>query len=151
LWEAVTVPSRHFRGPKDYLDLARSPDATPDELRTLAQSEYPFVRLAVAEHPATPTDALDAIVPDTAEAWREQDTLLALARHPAASNRVLTALAALVLALLHERDIQLAFAAGVALYEREDTPGDVLLGLLTTQAPRPSSVRWSPAKPLTPW
>jgi hypothetical protein len=118
------------RGPKDYLDLAKSPSATEEQLRWLAGSPYSFVVEAVARHPTTPPVVLERLVPSDATSWNDQSLLLALAEHPASSLAVLTAIARQVPRLLHERDSQLAFSAGIALFRRSDMPEGVLLELL---------------------
>jgi hypothetical protein len=53
-----------YDGPKDMLDAARSSATLADELTNLANSEYVFVRVAVAENPNTPIQALSRLVPD---------------------------------------------------------------------------------------
>ena len=118
------------RGPKDYLDLAKSPTATEQQLRWLAGSRYSFVLDAVAQHPATPVDVLERLVPSDGTTWIDQSLLLALAEHPASSLAVLTSIAQQVPRLLHERDAQPGFAAGIALFRRPDTPEELLLELL---------------------
>jgi hypothetical protein len=131
-----TTPSRRMtcpqqsRSPKDYLDLAKSPSATEQQLRTLADSPYSFVVEAVARHPATPGDVLERLLPSRAETWNEQSLLLALAEHPASSGAVLSSIARQVPQLLHERNAQPGFAAGIALFRRPDTPDELLLELL---------------------
>jgi len=80
---------RVFHGPRDYLDLARSPDASPDELRELASSVYPFVRQAVAENHTAPPDALRAVLPDDPQGWNDFVLLATVARHPAAEEALL--------------------------------------------------------------
>jgi hypothetical protein len=125
--EGLTATSR---GPKDYLDLAKSPAATETQLRWLAGSPYSFVIEAVARHPATPPDVLERFVPSDAKSWNDQSLLLALAEHPSSSLAVLTAIARQVPRLLHERDAQPGFAAGIALFRRPDTPEALLLEIL---------------------
>ena len=118
------------RGPKDYLDLARSKSATEEQLRWLAGSPYSFVVEAVARHPATPGDVLERLVRTDAKSWNDQSLLLALAEHPASSLAVLTTIARQVPQLLHERDAHPGFAAGIALFRRPDMPEELLLELL---------------------
>lgn len=123
---------RVFHGPRDYLDLARSADATPDELHQLAGSPYPFVRQAVAENPATPPEALRALLPDDPQGWNDFTLLAAVARHPAVDEALLREVGQRIrLERLHEdRDPRRIFAAGIALFEQPKTPDDVLFGLL---------------------
>lgn len=118
------------RGPQDYLDLAKSPSATEEQLRWLAGSTYSFVIEAVARNSATPSDVLEQLVPSNAKSWNDQSLLFALAEHPASSGRVLAAIARQVPRLLHERDAQPGFAAGIALFRRTDTSDALLLELL---------------------
>lgn len=126
---------RVFHGPRDYLDLARSADATPDELRQLAGSTYPFVRQAVAENPATPPDALRVLLPDDPQGWNDFTLLAAVARHPAVDEALLREVGQRIrLERLHQdRDPQQIFAAGIALFEQPKTPDDLLFALLDDQ------------------
>lgn len=119
-----------FHGPKDYLDLARSPEATPDRLRELARSPYNFVREAVAQHPAAPADALIAVLPIEITGWNDGATLVALVRNPNTPQAVLCSVPKLVLPRLAVRDDHRAFEAGVALAQRDDSPEDVLLAMV---------------------
>lgn len=52
-----------FHSPPDYLDLARSRNATPGQLRALATSEYDFVQEEVATIPCTPPEVLAQLLP----------------------------------------------------------------------------------------
>jgi hypothetical protein len=126
----VWVTDRQFHGPRAYLDLARSDEATPEDLRRLAASPYAFVVEAVAQNPATPPEVLGQLVPAPATTWNEQSLLLALARHPSATEQLLRQLAQLVPPALHLRDSPQGFEAGIALFERSDTPDNLLLDLL---------------------
>jgi len=128
------VEEIEFHGPKDYLDLARSENASEDQLRALAGSEYSFVILAVAKHPATPADVLSTLVPKTAASWNDDELMLALVNNEKSSRDVLVRIAKLVPSRLHERDAPLAFKAGVALARRVDTPDPVLLDMLASPA-----------------
>ena len=123
---------RVFHGPRDYLELARSAEATPEELRELAGSPYSFVRQAVAEHPATPSEALTLLLPTDPEGWNDFTLLATVARHPASEEALLREIARRVpLRLLREdRDAQRVFEAGIALFEQPRTPDDVLFNLL---------------------
>jgi len=123
----VEKGGRQFHGPRDYLDLAESPTATTEELRLLAESDYSFVRVAVARHPSAPVDVLDRLFArDPGDIW----LMHALATHPAASRELLSAIATHVPKLLHERDTQSAFAAGIALYSHPNASDEALLELL---------------------
>jgi hypothetical protein len=123
---------RQFHGPKDYLDLARSDDATEDELRNLAHSTYLFVVLAVAQHPRTPADALAVAVPAEPSSWNDYSLMAAIARHPHTDEPTLRTLRTRLALekLREERDAQRLFEAGIALFEQPNTPDDVLMDLI---------------------
>lgn len=122
---------RRFQGPKDYLDLARSPGATSTELRELARSPYEFVRQAVAEHGATPPDVLATLVPSDLTTWNRAAILAALVRNPNTPVNALRNVPELVLSRLRDRDAQRPFEVGVALAERSDTPHDLLIAMVS--------------------
>lgn len=124
------VGARSFHGPRDYLEAAQDPNATADDLRLLARSVYVFVRIAVANHPATPDDVLGDLLPDPVESWNDQELLLALAKHQRTPLVPLTRIAEMLPELLHARDARVSFAAGVALFGRDDVPSQVLVRLL---------------------
>ena len=130
-WSA-RLDATQFHGPKDYLDAARDPAASVEDLRALARSQYVFVVIAVAEHPATPPDLLAGLLPS--EPISENDTrmLCALARNSNASSQLLSDIASMIPGLLHTRHMP-AFEAGIALFERGDTPGVVLEQLLSDE------------------
>ena len=121
------------RGPKDYLDRATSPDATSEELRDLAASEYLFVRLAVAGHCSTPPDVLASLVPEAITDHGAEEMMLALAQNRSFPPSSLRRIALLVPSALHMRDTPSAFGAGIALFERADTPDAVLEELLSDE------------------
>ena len=117
---------RQFHGPRDYLDLAESPHAAPEELRWRARSPYSFVLEAVARHTSTPADVLEQLL--TSDAGGE-GVMLGLAAHPAASTHLLAAIAERVPPLLHERDSQ-GFGVGIALFSNPNASDDALLRLV---------------------
>ena len=125
------MDARQFHGPKDYLDAARDPAATPAELRELARSPYDFVWIAVAQHPSAPGDLLEELGSRGMSTENGTAMLLALAKHPNASTRLLEEIAESIPVLLHVRDLPSAFEVGVALSTRPDTPHEALAGLLT--------------------
>ena len=77
-----------FHGPKDYLEAARDPRATAEELRQLALSEYGFVRLAVAQQSNTPPDVLEGLFPASIRSYAEAELVLALAANPSSPASV---------------------------------------------------------------
>jgi hypothetical protein len=121
---------REFHGPRDYLDLAESPDATAEELRWLAASSYSFVVEAVARHPTTPADALERILASEVMVDGGDAILVQLAAHSSASSGLLAAIAERVPRRLHARDNPWAFAAGIALVSNPNTPDEALLRLV---------------------
>ena len=122
---------RRFHGPKDYLDLARSPEATGNDLRELARSQYEFVVQAVAEHDATPPDVLATLVPPDLTTWNRAAILAALVRNVNTPVNALRDVPELVLARLQDRDAQRPFEVGVALAERTDTPDELLIAMVS--------------------
>ena len=74
--------------PKDYKDLAESPETTPEELSALAASVYPFVVEAVARNPHTPIVVLHSLLSTSTSTPHERDLLRALASNPATSGEV---------------------------------------------------------------
>ena len=124
------MDEERFHGPRDYLDAARRPVATGEDLRALASSVYDFVRLAVAEHEAAPPDVLAERMPIVVLTWNDQDMLLRLARNNSTPTEALVRIGALIPPMLHVRDAQQAFAAGVALFQRVDAPQGTLETLL---------------------
>lgn len=122
-----------FHSPRDYLDLARSRQAAPDELRALASSEYDFVREAVATNPSTPPDVLAQLLPKTVNTWNDSLLLLALVRNQSTPTEVLEAVPGLVLSRLQVRDDHKSFEVGVALARRPDTPDEVLVTLISDE------------------
>jgi hypothetical protein len=123
---------RRFHGPRDYLELARSPAAAVDDLRMLADSPYSFVLEAVALHPSTPADVLERLLPiDPENTIGGISIMRALAAHPAATASLLQAIAAHVPRLLHNRrDAHAWFEVGIALFSNPSTPDVMLLRLL---------------------
>lgn len=126
---AVTE-KQEFHGPKDYLDLARSPRATAEELRALASASYGFVREAVASNPNTPPDVLDGLLPATVETYVDAEIVAAIAGNPVTQPPTLARVPDLVLPRLHARDDPKSFGAGVELACRPDTPWEALVELI---------------------
>ena len=129
-------PRRVFHGPRDYLELARSVEATPDELRELAGWPYPFVRQAVAENPTSPTEALRATLPVDPHGWNDFVLLATLARHPATDERLLRDIGRRIqlAGLHHDRNPERVFEAGIALFQQPKTPDDLLFAVLDDEA-----------------
>src|ERR1700710_3011260 len=84
----------NFHGPADYLKAACDPSADAELLHQVAQQPYPFVRQAVAEHPAARPETLHGLVPDLIRSWNDHRLVLLITRHPSASAGVLARVAA---------------------------------------------------------
>ena len=122
-----------FHSPREYLDLARSPDATAGELRALAGSAYDFVREAVAANPSALPEVLASLLPKTIRSFNDSVLLLALVRNERTPAEVLAAVPALVLPRLGVRDDHKSFEVAVALAQRPDAPEDALAALVSDQ------------------
>jgi hypothetical protein len=82
-----------YHGPRDYLDAAKSLNTPIDELVRLASSEYPFVRLAIAENPNTPSFALSQVLPEPSKGIGRADITKAVAIRKDASPILLEQIA----------------------------------------------------------
>ena len=112
-----------YHSPKDYLDAARSPATSPEELRVLRHSIYDFVITAVAWNPNTEADVLHTLVAEDINSWDEQDRAYAIAQHPHATTETLALLAERLIPLLNRgRNRTLALQAGLALCANPKTP-----------------------------
>ena len=78
-----TEVMREYGGPKEQLQAAKAADASADELRHLSQSEFVFVREAVASNLNTPEDVLTALTPAFLASKDDYRIALALVRNPA--------------------------------------------------------------------
>ncbi len=120
-----------YHTPKEYLDAARSPETSSEELRMLAGSPYDFVAIAVAQHPNTEPDVLAALVPATITSWNEQALAAAIAHHPRTPVEALEMLAErLAPALDNGREHHMGFKAGVLLCCNPTTPFQAIATLL---------------------
>jgi hypothetical protein len=120
-----------FHGPKDYLDAARSPDASATDLDQLARSPFVFVDIAVAGHAATSSNTLAFLLTKASpDDWNGDELLRAIACNPNSSSELLSTISERVPSLLHHRDRRQGFAAGVALARRIDTPLEALASML---------------------
>jgi hypothetical protein len=122
-----------YHGPKDYLDAARSDGTSVAELMMLAQSEYGFVRLAVARNPNASSAVLASLLPATLsrDSDSDQEIALAVARHDNAPVELLERLASALAPHLRAGREHLAFAAGVELCANPAVPFSALEGLLS--------------------
>ncbi|MCS6839551.1 MAG: hypothetical protein RMJ54_09395 [Roseiflexaceae bacterium] len=123
-----------YHTPKEYLDAARSPETSPEELRELATSPYNFVAIAVAQHPNTEPDVLAALLPATITSWNEQALAAAIAQHPRTPVEALEILAERLAPVLDNgREHQIGFRAGVLLCCNPKTPFRAIAALLRSE------------------
>ncbi|HMA38289.1 MAG TPA: hypothetical protein VKY74_27830 [Chloroflexia bacterium] len=126
-----------YRGPKEQLDAARSVDTSVEELRTLARSEYNFVREAVAANPNTEVQILVELFPEDLQSGSNQYLAVALAQSSKTPAPELSKLVDMVLPFLQEwnsrGDSFLHFKIGVALCHNPHTPIDPISMLLQPQ------------------
>ncbi|WP_448543285.1 hypothetical protein [Roseiflexus sp.] len=124
-----------YHTPKEYLDAARSPETSSEELRDLATSPYDFVAIAVAQHPNTESDVLAALVPATIRSWNDQSLAVAIAQHPRTPIDVLETLAERLAPVLDNgRDNHMGFKAGVVLCCNPKTPLQCIATLLHSES-----------------
>lgn len=97
--------SKIYQSPKDYLDAAKNPAATPSELGTLAKSDYVFVKLAVAMHPNVTPNILNACAPAALNTAAEQELVAALAKNPKTPRDLLKKLTAQIVGLPFDNHI----------------------------------------------
>lgn len=117
-----------MRSPATYLDRALASDASPDELRELAQCPYPFVWQALAERTDVMPDVLALMVHRSDSAWNDNALLVAIAVTPQANRAVLLAVLQRVMDLLGSGERP--FAAGLALAGRVELTRDEVARLL---------------------
>ncbi|MBO9342745.1 MAG: hypothetical protein J7454_12200 [Roseiflexus sp.] len=123
-----------YHTPKEYLDAARSPETSSEELRDLATSPYDFVATAVAQHPNTESDVLAALVPATIKSRNDQKLAVAIVQHPRTPIDVLETLAERLAPVLDNgRDNQMGFKAGLALCCNPKTPFQRIATLLHSE------------------
>lgn len=136
---------KKFHGPKDYLDAARSLETTPDELDDLSNSEFGFVRKAVAANPRTRVKTLLKMIPEEIpkggddDAWRIQELALEIARNPNLTVELLTVLAQKFMPALDKvRTHHLAFHAGVFFCSDPRVPFSVIESIVNPER----STKW---------
>jgi hypothetical protein len=120
-----------YSTPREYLEAARDPRTQPGELRSLARSEYDFVRTAVATHPDADRETLAFLLPSSPRTWNEQDLLSRISAHANAAEETLRSAARVVVPLLDNgRGNDRGMAAGIALCTNPRTPLDAIRTLL---------------------
>lgn len=120
-----------WHSPKEQQDAALDTAASPRDLHLLSQSEYGFVRVAVACNVNTADDDLERLIPSELSNYTSQEVCLAIANNPSASVRTLSALASRLEAHVGgDRDDRVAFAAGVQLCRHSNAPLESLMSLV---------------------
>ena len=71
-----------YHGPAERLWAAKAADTPPEELNSLSQSEFTFVRVAVAANPSTPQSTLHSLVPPTLQSQDDFEIALGLIQNP---------------------------------------------------------------------
>jgi hypothetical protein len=123
--------SKKYLSPKEYLDAAKSELTPVSELAYLANSEYNFVKLAVAENPNTTEEILSSLVPGTLESWNEQEIAASLTQNSKTGSETLRILAEKLTPVLNGgRNNDMAFKAGVSLCCNPKTPIDAIQSVL---------------------
>ncbi len=107
-----------YNTPKDYLDAAKNPAATPSELGVLAKADYAFVKLAVIAHPNVTPNILGACAPANLQSAAEKELAAALAKHPKTPREVLQKLTAQIIKHPFQDDL---FEAALAICSHANT------------------------------
>ena len=117
--------------PTDDLKLARSTEATSDQLRELSMSGDPEVRLAVAANPKAGYFILYRLVPSKIESDFDDQMLALLAVHPQIRHAWIDGLPGLLRGRLDGApEHRLSFQTAVRLCSRPDVPGARLAELV---------------------
>ena len=85
-----------YHGPKDRRQAARAEETPEEELRELSQSEYIFVREAVAANSSTPGEVLSAMVPKQLVAEDDFRIALSVIKNPKIESALSGVIAGLV-------------------------------------------------------
>jgi hypothetical protein len=122
---------RRYHSPKEYLEEARSPDTSPHRLDLLAESEWEFVRAAVAENPNTDVRTLFHLARITEQLW-DEPVAIAVARRAEAPSEALQILAERFARAVDGRAQTMGFdpELGLALLNNPATPDDAIAKLL---------------------
>ncbi|WP_238011837.1 hypothetical protein KZZ52_13440 [Dactylosporangium sp. AC04546] len=119
------------RSPVHYRQAASDPRLDPAGLDALADSPYPFVRLAVAEQPRTAPGTLLRILDSEFSVWDTNHLLHVVAGHPRADREVLLRVLERVAGLLTHRVVR-PYSAVLALAGRAELEPAELQPLATT-------------------
>ena len=71
-----------YHGPADRLRAAKATGTPPEELSLLSQSEFTFVRVAVAANPSTPQSTLHSLIPPRLQSQEEFEIAVGLIMNP---------------------------------------------------------------------
>jgi len=128
-----------YHDPAEYLAAAESPHTSAEELGNLAQSEYDFVRTAVARHPSTPAEVLSGLLPPTLTTWNAQALTAELAKNENTSIETLTQLGVKLVPYCREADspranLQMGFEAAVRLCCNPRVPFETIARMLKADA-----------------
>ena len=118
-----------YHSPKDYLDEVRSPDTPPDRLDILSETQWEFVRAAVAANPNTGVRTLVGLLPPGNRPL-DEPIALAIARREDAPVEALRQLAGRFGKVVNWSGRNLNFELGLALAANPATPPDVISALL---------------------
>ncbi len=91
-----------YHGPKDRLQAAQASDTPPEELARLSQSEYTFVREAIAANPKTPQAVLHALIPAKLQSEDDFRVALGLIHNPVLQPQAYAAIGNLFLQSLDQ-------------------------------------------------
>jgi hypothetical protein len=125
-----------YHSPKDYLIEAQSPATPAERLDILAETQWEFVRAAVASNPNTSARTLASLVP-TGVRPLDESIAVAIVRRPDAPPDALSRLATRFGKTVDWSGRQLSFDLGLALLANPATPDDVVATLLDPKRSTP--------------
>jgi hypothetical protein len=118
-----------YQSPKEYLDEASSPNTTSERLDILSETEWEFVRAAVAANPNTSTQTLVGLLPRGARQV-DESIAIAIARRSDATPYALRQVAERFGKTRDRSGRSVGFELGLALLSNPSTPEDVIARLL---------------------
>jgi hypothetical protein len=122
-------PMARYHSPKEYLEEASSPATTAERLDILAESQWEFVRAAVAAHPNVAPLTLAGLVPTGARPL-DESIAVAIARRSNAPVDALRKLAIRFGRMVNWSGRAVGFDLGLALLSNPASPDDVVVELL---------------------
>lgn len=131
IWEIVIGK---YHSPKDYLDAAKSTETPASELAFLAQSDYGFVRLAIAQNPNATANILASLVPSNLDDWNDQDLARVLTQNLKTPPETLSLLAEKLIPFLdNRRNNDMALEAGKNLCDNQNTPLEAIEKVMASE------------------